>query len=87
MNGCDGDPEKHAELCVTLNALNEREALGLTGGLIRANGKVVAFTLGEKAGGGAFNIQIEKAYAARIDYMYTTEGKKLLNPQNLDALK
>lgn len=63
MNGCDGDPEKHAELCVTLNALNEREALGLTGGLIRANGKVVAFTLGEKAGGGAFNIHIEKAYA------------------------
>ena len=31
--------------------------------------------------------QIEKAYAERIDYMYTTEGKKLLNPQNLDALK
>jgi len=63
MNGCDGDPEKHAELCVTLNALRERKALGLTGGLIRANGKVVAFTLGEKAGGNAFNIHIEKAYA------------------------
>ena len=31
--------------------------------------------------------KIEKAYAARIDYMYTTEGKKLFNPQNLDALK
>ena len=31
--------------------------------------------------------KIEKAYAARLDYMYTTEGKKLLNPQNLDALK
>ena len=31
--------------------------------------------------------KIEKAYAARIAYMYTTEGKKLLNPQNLDALK
>ena len=31
--------------------------------------------------------KIEKAYAARIAYMYTTEGKKLLNSQNLDALK
>ena len=31
--------------------------------------------------------KIEKAYAARIAYMYTTEVKKLLNPQNLDALK
>ena len=31
--------------------------------------------------------KIEKAYAARIEYMYTSEGKQLLNPQNLDALK
>ena len=63
MNGCDGDPEKHAELCVTINALSERKELGLTGGLIRADGNVIAFTLGEKAGGNAFNIHIEKAYA------------------------
>lgn len=31
--------------------------------------------------------KIEKAYAARLDYMYTPEGKKLLNQQNIDALK
>ena len=31
--------------------------------------------------------KIEKAYAERINYMYTAEGKKLLNPQNIDALK
>ncbi len=31
--------------------------------------------------------KIEKAYAERIKYMYTSEGKKLLNPQNLEALK
>ncbi len=30
--------------------------------------------------------KIEKAYAERIAYMYTPEGKKLLNPQNLEAL-
>ena len=31
--------------------------------------------------------KIEKAYAARIDYMYTAEGKQIQNQQNLDALK
>ena len=31
--------------------------------------------------------KIEKAYAERIQYLYTAEGKQLLNSQNLDALK
>ena len=31
--------------------------------------------------------KIEKAYADRIAYMYTAEGKQLINQQNLDALK
>ena len=30
--------------------------------------------------------KIEKAYADRIAYMYTPEGKQLLNPQNIGAL-
>ena len=31
--------------------------------------------------------KIEKAYADRIKYLYTAEGKQLLNQQNVDALK
>ncbi len=31
--------------------------------------------------------KVEKAYTDRIAYMYTAEGKQLLNQQNLDALK
>ena len=31
--------------------------------------------------------KIEKAYDARIKYMYTAEGKTLDNQQNIDALK
>ncbi|MBQ8628712.1 MAG: AMP-binding protein [Prevotella sp.] len=31
--------------------------------------------------------KIEKAYAGRIEYLYTAEGKQLLNQQNIDALK
>ncbi len=30
--------------------------------------------------------KIEKAYAARIEYLYSAEGKQLLNQQNIDAL-
>ena len=31
--------------------------------------------------------KIEKAYADRIDYLFTAEGKQIKNQQNLDALK
>lgn len=31
--------------------------------------------------------KIEKAYADRLVYIYTTEGKQLCNPQNIEAIK
>ena len=31
--------------------------------------------------------KIEKAYAQRIDFLYTAEGKQIFNQQNLDSLK
>ena len=31
--------------------------------------------------------KIEKAYASRLEYLFTAEGKQLMNQQNLDALK
>ena len=30
--------------------------------------------------------KIEKAYKERIDYMYTSEGKQTMNPQNVDSI-
>lgn len=63
LNGCDEDENKHAEFCVTLNALKLRRELGLKGGLLRADGRVVAFTLGEAVGDDTFVVHIEKAYA------------------------
>ena len=63
LNGCDEDEEKQAEFCVTLNALKMRKELGLTGGLLRAEGEVIAFTLGEPGGNDTFIVHIEKAYA------------------------
>ena len=57
------DLEKHAEICVAEHALTEREILGLKAGLIRADGRVVAFSVGEKIASDTFCVHIEKAYA------------------------
>lgn len=46
-NGCDADTEKNAEMCVTLNSLRLFKELGEKGGILRVNGEIVAFTLGE----------------------------------------
>lgn len=62
-NGCEDDPEKNSEMCVALNSLRLHKELGLRGGLLRAGGNVVAFTLGEPVCDDTFVVHIEKAYA------------------------
>lgn len=65
-NLCDDDEGKTAELCVTLNSLRLFEELELVGGLIRVDGRVIAFTIGEPLSEDMFVIHIEKAFS-RID--------------------
>jgi hypothetical protein len=62
-NGCEDDPEKNQEMCVALNSLRLYKELGLIGGLLRVEGKVVAFTLGEPVCDDTFVVHIEKACA------------------------
>lgn len=62
-NGCEEDPDKNAEICVTLNSLRLMEELSLRGGLIRAGGRVVAFSIGEPVCDDTLVVHIEKAYA------------------------
>ena len=62
-NGCEEDAEKNAEMCVTLNALRLFEELELTGGILRVDGEIVAFTIGEPVSSDTFVVHIEKAYA------------------------
>lgn len=62
-NGCEEDPEKNAEMCVTLNALRLFQELGLKGGVLRVDGKIVAFTIGEPVCSDTFVVHIEKAFA------------------------
>lgn len=63
LSGCEEDEEKEAEFCVTLNALKNMEAFKLKGGLIRLDGEVIAFSLGEPVCRDTFVVHIEKAYA------------------------
>ena len=62
-NGCEDDEEKNAEMCVTLNSLRLFKELELTGGILRINGEIVAFTIGEELSEDTFVVHIEKAFA------------------------
>ncbi len=61
-NGCDDDEEKNAEMCVALNALRLIRELDLSGGLLRVDGKVVAFSIGEPVTKDTYVVHIEKAF-------------------------
>lgn len=63
INECDEDEDKRNEICVTLNALRLFKELKLRGGILRVNGEIVAFTIGEKICGDTFVVHIEKAFA------------------------
>lgn len=63
QNGCNEDEKKNAEMCVCLNALRLFEELELKGGILRVDGEIVAFTMGEPISPDTFVVHIEKAYA------------------------
>lgn len=62
-NGCNDDLEKNAEMCVTLNALRLFKELELVGGVLKVDGHMVAFTIGEPMNEDTFVVHIEKAFA------------------------
>lgn len=63
QNGCDDNAEKKAEICVTLNYLRLLEELEQVGGVLRVDGEIVAFTIGEPISEDTFVVHIEKAFA------------------------
>lgn len=62
LNGGEEDEDKQNELCVTINAIQNMDKLMLKGGLIRLDGEVIAFSLGEELCEDTFVVHIEKAY-------------------------
>lgn len=69
QNGCDDDPDKNAEMCVTLNSLRLYKELGQTGGVLRIGDEIAAFAIGEPICEDTFVVHIEKAFP-HIDGAY-----------------
>lgn len=62
QNGCEDDPEKNSEMCVTLNSLRLYKELGEKGGVLKIGGRIVAFSIGEPLCDDTFVVHIEKAF-------------------------
>lgn len=84
-NHCDDDPEKRSELCVAQNALRLFEELELTGGVLRVDGEVVAFTIGEPICEDTFVVHFEKAFAD-IEGAYTMINQQFVEHECRDYL-
>ncbi len=82
-NGCEEDEEKNAEMCVTLNALRLFEELELIGGVLKVDGKVAAFTLGEPVCSDTFVVHIEKAFAD-VEGAYTMINQQFVEHECMD---
>lgn len=63
QNGCHDNKEKQSELCVAKNSIRLYKNLDLTGGVLRLDGEIVAFTIGEEVNEDTFVVHIEKAFA------------------------
>ena len=62
INGCEGNGSLQEESCAIRLSFDNFDALGLEGGLLRVDGKVVAFTMGDLLTNDTFDVHIEKAF-------------------------
>lgn len=63
VNGCSHNESMHKESCAVRKVLRDFVALGLSGGLLRAGGRVVAYTIGERLNSDTFIVHVEKAFS------------------------
>ena len=61
-NGCNDDKHLSNEDCAVRRCFKNFTELGLEGGLIRVDGNVIAYTMGEKLNSETYIIHIEKAF-------------------------
>lgn len=64
LHGCGDDKHLANEDCAIRRCFNYFTELGLEGGLLRSDGKVIAYTVGDKLNADTYNIHIEKAFGA-----------------------
>lgn len=61
-NDCDDNERLVEEYCAVRRCFNNYTALGLEGGLIRVDSKVIAYTMGEKLNSDTYVTHVEKAF-------------------------
>jgi hypothetical protein len=71
------------ETCAVKIALNNFDAIGMQGGLLRVDGKVIAFTLGQPINNTTFDVCIEKALA-QYEGAYSMINQQFLEHQAAD---
>ncbi|WP_167958884.1 DUF2156 domain-containing protein [Anaerosporobacter faecicola] len=62
MYGCDSDESLQLEACAVSSAFRNFFTLNLIGGLLRRDGKVIAYTIGEPLTNDTMVVHIEKAF-------------------------
>lgn len=78
MNNCDQQEGTGNERRALIYALHNFEALGLTGGILHVNGKIVAFTFGMPINHETFGVHVEKADTS-IDGAYAMINYEFAN--------
>lgn len=81
-NECEEDEEKNQEMCVTMNSLRLLKELYLIGGVLKIDGEIVAFTIGEAVNDDTFVVHIEKAFA-EVDGAYTMINQQFVEHELL----
>jgi hypothetical protein len=62
QRGCDQSDGLQKESCAVMRGFKYYFELGLTGGLLRSDGKVIAFTFGSPVRNDTFVVHVEKAF-------------------------
>ncbi len=81
-NECEEDEEKNQEMCVTMNSLRLLKELHLMGGILKIDGEIVAFTIGEAINEDTFVVHIEKAFA-EVEGAYTMINQQFVEHELL----
>lgn len=63
INNCESDESKTEEFCAVTRSLKYFKELNFFGGLLRVDGKVVAFTIAERLNSNTAVVHIEKAFS------------------------
>lgn len=62
-NNCNEDPEKMKEICAVKRAFKYFNELDFFGGILRVDGQVIAYTIGERLNSNTVVVHIEKAFS------------------------